>query len=214
FNMYKRKFNNDIDRAVMYKKARIDCPDIAPKYRKHAIQAAPTTQLSVQTVPLPLKKRKRSAEECEAEPSSDREARRIKSSHNKSNQSTYPWSLSPASEHQIFPNNPTSAAKNTTTDFVLPIRLVRPQHLSKGEDRARKTLRRDVLKKIKITTQQQVQESDNKQQPHKRRQRKQRNPISAQIQDSVPKKRSRLYYSSILEMCDAASDRFELDWVI
>ncbi|KAL6790172.1 hypothetical protein GGI42DRAFT_337212, partial [Trichoderma sp. SZMC 28013] len=95
--MYKRKFEDDL---TARKRARTDNLNAALNHRKNTNQAAPTTLLTP-IGPELLKKRKRS-DECEAEGSRDREARRIKSSHGGSRLLTYPHSLSPASKYQIF----------------------------------------------------------------------------------------------------------------
>ncbi|KAL7937555.1 hypothetical protein V8C35DRAFT_292796 [Trichoderma chlorosporum] len=228
--MYKRKFEDDLV-AVGYKKTKVytDCPSLTLNFCKQAFQAAPEL----------LKKRKR-PEECEAD-SRDREARRIKSSHHRSHQSN-PRILSPASKYQTFSktdseseeekywegrtvlprsstpdHRPTSAAKETTTtpSIVLPIRLAWPQKHSPAPAsplKREKKIRKKPSKKptqthTKTKLQQQVPVSNQKQQ--------QRNPkIPAQIQKSVPKTKSKPYYSSILEMYNATSDRFESDWVI
>ncbi|KKO96655.1 hypothetical protein THAR02_11245 [Trichoderma harzianum] len=111
--MYKRKFESNL--AVACKKAKMDCPNITPNHCEHTIQAAPTT-LPTPIVPELLKKRKRS-EECEAEASGDREARRSKSSHSGSNRLRYPHSLSPASKYQIFPKTEDNSEKESLGGF-------------------------------------------------------------------------------------------------
>ncbi|KAL7937910.1 hypothetical protein V8C35DRAFT_290256, partial [Trichoderma chlorosporum] len=232
--MYKRKFESDLA-VVACKKAKIhtyiNCPSLPSLFLNHpAFQAAPEL----------LKKRKRSEVD-----SSDREARRIKSSHSGSNQSN-PHILSPASKFQTFsktaddseeeeywegrialPRSPTNnhlttTAKETTTTtgVILTIRLARPQEEhspaltspSKKDKRTQRPVPRSDTKRPvpRSDARRSVPRSDTKR-PVPRSDTKRPVPRS-NTKQQVP--RPRPYYGSILEMCDAVSDRFELDWVI